>query len=299
MRVERIELDVDGDRTDVAELKGRRRPDLVLLNDDDLAYAKIRLDERSLATAIAHPRAFTSSLPRALVLGAAWDMTRDAQMPAGDFVRMALATLPGEDDSTLLRTLLGQMSTAALTYSAPAKREKLVARHLRDLCLAAAPGVSSAAAALAELDVHAAAAALAAEGGWCRPEIDCVHPLDDGSAGVLYRSVDRTSAGLGAAGAAWRRLFAGPVGGYHELAEDIMRPLVGIPRHPLRLARFGVPTLLPATALARVLPDRRARALFDLCAGFVYSQVLAACVRLRVFDLLRDGPMCSDLATEG
>ncbi|KLO62948.1 aminopeptidase N [Dermacoccus sp. PE3] len=127
VRTQRVELDVTGESTEVTELVGVEQPDLLLVNDDDLAYAKIRLDERSLATAIAHPRAFTSSLPRALVLGAAWDMTRDAQMPAGDFVRMALATLPGEDDSTLLRTLLGQMSTAALTYSAPAKREKLVA----------------------------------------------------------------------------------------------------------------------------------------------------------------------------
>jgi aminopeptidase N len=127
VRTQRVELDVTGESTEVTELVGVEQPDLLLVNDDDLAYAKIRLDERSLATAIAHPRAFTSSLPRALVLGAAWDMTRDAQMPAGDFVRMALATLPGEDDSTLLRTLLGQMSAAALTYSAPAKREKLVA----------------------------------------------------------------------------------------------------------------------------------------------------------------------------
>lgn len=54
---------------------------------------------------------------------------------------------------------------------AAAKREKLVARHLRDLCLGAARGIGKAATALAEVDVHAASAALAAEGGWCRPEI--------------------------------------------------------------------------------------------------------------------------------
>ena len=59
-RTDRLELDVDGERTAVPELVGREQPDLLLVNDDDLAYAKIRLDERSLATALAHPRGFTS-----------------------------------------------------------------------------------------------------------------------------------------------------------------------------------------------------------------------------------------------
>ena len=143
VRTQRVELDVDGERTEVAELVGQAQPDLLLVNDDDLAYAKIRLDERSLATALAHPRAFTDSLPRALVLGAAWDMTRDAEMRAHDFVRMVLATLPGETDSTLLRTLLGQMATAARTYSAPQARTALleqVAAGLRELAQTAEPG---------------------------------------------------------------------------------------------------------------------------------------------------------------
>ena len=142
-RTARVELDVDGERTEVSELVGTPQPDLLLVNDDDLAYAKIRLDARSLATAIAHPRAFTDSLPRALVLGAAWDMTRDAEMSARDFIDMALATLPGESDSTLLRTLLGQLTTAARTYTAPEHRDDvvaLVARTLRGLLRSAEPG---------------------------------------------------------------------------------------------------------------------------------------------------------------
>ena len=82
-RVHRVELDIDGEATPVPELVGLDSPTLILLNDDDLAYAKVRLDERSLANAVEHLKHFTDSLPRALVLGAAWDMTRDGEMAAG------------------------------------------------------------------------------------------------------------------------------------------------------------------------------------------------------------------------
>ncbi|MEO6411533.1 MAG: ERAP1-like C-terminal domain-containing protein [Pedococcus sp.] len=143
MRTERLELDVDGESTDIPELIGRRVPDLVLVNDDDLAYAKIRLDQRSLGTALAHPRGFQDSLPRALVLGAAWDMTRDAEMGARDFVKLVLASLPGETDSTLLRTLLAQLSATLHLYVAPEHREQTTAETvagLRDLATSAAPG---------------------------------------------------------------------------------------------------------------------------------------------------------------
>ncbi len=127
VRTDRVELDVDGERTDVPELVGRPMPDLLLVNDEDLAYAKIRLDAHSLATALDNPRAFSESLPRAMVLGAAWDMTRDAQMPASDYVHLALGALEGETDSTLLRMTLMQLSSAVLTYSAPANRAELKA----------------------------------------------------------------------------------------------------------------------------------------------------------------------------
>ena len=126
-RVRTVELDVDGERTSVDELVGEPMPDLLLVNDDDLAYAKIRLDERSLATALQHIRAFESSLPRALVLGAAWDMTRDGEMPASAYVRLVLDALSGEQDSTLLRVLVQQATAAALTYTAPAHRQAVTA----------------------------------------------------------------------------------------------------------------------------------------------------------------------------
>jgi phytoene dehydrogenase-like protein len=105
---------------------------------------------------------------------------------------------------------------------------------------------------------------------WCWPEIDCVHPLDDGDAGLLYRSIDTTAAGLGPDGARWRRAFAGPSAGFDQLAEDIMRPLLRVPRHPLRMARFGLPTLLPAAVFARVFATEPGRALFGGVAAHAF-----------------------------
>ena len=146
VRVNRIELDIDGARTEVPQLVGQQRPDLLLVNDDDLAYAKIRLDEHSMATLLEHPRGFTTSLPRALVLGAAWDMTRDGEMSGRDFCDLVLNALPGESDSTLLRVLLSQLDAAAHLYVAPARREEALATltaRLRELAMSAEPGGDS------------------------------------------------------------------------------------------------------------------------------------------------------------
>nr|WP_255524075.1 aminopeptidase N [Terrabacter sp. MAHUQ-38] len=137
------EVDIAGESTDITELVGREQPDLLLLNDDDLAYGKIRLDQRSLATALSLPRGFQDSLPRSLVLGATWDMTRDGEMPARDFVRFVLESLPGETDSTLLRVLIGQVSTAARLYTAPEHRAEvgaLLSSALRALAESAEAG---------------------------------------------------------------------------------------------------------------------------------------------------------------
>jgi aminopeptidase N len=142
-RVNRVELDVSGEHTEVPALVGQHRPDLLLVNDDDLAYAKIRLDDRSTATILANPRGFTDSMPRALVLGAAWDMTRDAEMRARDFCELVLDTLPGETDSTLLRVLLGQLQGATRLYVAQAHRHQTLARvtaRLRELAESAIAG---------------------------------------------------------------------------------------------------------------------------------------------------------------
>ena len=142
-RTDRVELDVVGERTPVPQLVGRAQPDLLLVNDDDLAYAKIRLDDRSLATAIEHLDGFTSSMPRALVLGAVWDMTRDGEAPARAFVELALKAIATETDSTVLRLLIAQLATTTRLYVAPEHRAQtlaLVAERLLDLLQASAPG---------------------------------------------------------------------------------------------------------------------------------------------------------------
>jgi len=142
VRANRVELDIDGERTEVPELVGTPAPDLLLVNDDDLAYAKIRLDQRSMATLLSHPRGFASSLPRALVLGAAWDMTRDAEMSGRDFCDLVLDVLPGESDSTLLRVLLGQLHVASRLYVTPERREgalRSLTARIRELATSAVP----------------------------------------------------------------------------------------------------------------------------------------------------------------
>jgi aminopeptidase N len=142
-RTVRIELDVDGERTPVPQLTGRRRPDLLLLNDDDLAYTKIRLDERSLRTAIEHLATLTDPLPRALIWSAAWDMTRDAELPARDFVDLVLGNIAGETESSSVAQLCSELASCLRHYVAPEHRDAVVAAaagRLQDLARAAAPG---------------------------------------------------------------------------------------------------------------------------------------------------------------
>ena len=122
-RVHHVELDVDGDLTEVPELKGQKRPDLVLLNDEDLAYAKIRLDDRSLKTAIEHLGGIADPLARSLVWGAAWDQTRDAESSPSDYVDLVLRNIGSETESTTVRTTLAQLQLAANSYVAPGKRD--------------------------------------------------------------------------------------------------------------------------------------------------------------------------------
>ncbi|WP_308490987.1 aminopeptidase N [Microbacterium terrisoli] len=173
VRVHHIELDVDGDRTDVPELKGLKRPDLVLLNDDDLAYAKIRLDEKSLATAIAHLDKISDPLARSLVWGAAWDQTRDAESSPSDYVDLVLGNIGAETESTTIRTTLSQLLLAANAYVAPAHRDQTrerVADGLWALAQAAESGSDS------QLQlVTAFAAAAATDAQWAQ-----VRSLRDG-----------------------------------------------------------------------------------------------------------------------
>lgn len=142
-RVIRTELDIAGELTEVQDLQNLARPDLILINDGDLAYAKVRLDADSMRHAIENINAFTDKLPRTLILFAAWDMCRDGEMPAHDFVNLVLRALETEDHGTVLRTLLRQLSTAVNLYSAPKKRPTLqtnVSARLQEILANCEPG---------------------------------------------------------------------------------------------------------------------------------------------------------------
>jgi len=116
-RVHRVECDIDGESTDVTELVGLHRGDMILINDDDLAYAKIRLDGDSERFAQSHLDKIASPLARSLVLSAAWDATRDAEMSATDFRRLVLGNIAAETESTTIRTALGQLQVATKLYA--------------------------------------------------------------------------------------------------------------------------------------------------------------------------------------
>ncbi|OBF18148.1 FAD-dependent oxidoreductase [Mycobacterium kubicae] len=108
---------------------------------------------------------------------------------------------------------------------------------------------------------------------WKWPEIDCAHPLDDGTAGVLLRSIEETVARLGPDGNRWRAAVGGLAAGFDDLSEDLLRPVLNIPRHPIRLAAFGPRALLPATVVARWFKTEQARALFAGTAAHVYTRL--------------------------
>lgn len=131
VRTDRIELDVDGETTEVAEAAGRRRPALLLVNDEDLTYTKIRFDEQSLAFAEENLHRFDDALARAVIWLAFWDMTRDGEFPAARFVDMTLRLLAHETESTTFRYALRCMGTAARHYTARKDRDAIV-RHVAE-----------------------------------------------------------------------------------------------------------------------------------------------------------------------
>ena len=120
-----VELDVAGELTSVDKLKGEKVADLLLINDKDLSYAKIRFDQRSIDTLKSHLGKLNDNLSRALCWSAAWDMLRDAEISSSDFIDIAIAGLPGEDDITTVTALGNQLSSAIEVYAAPNNRDSL------------------------------------------------------------------------------------------------------------------------------------------------------------------------------
>ena len=126
-RVWRSELDIDGELSAVTEAIGRARPALILINDDDLAYAKIRLDEHSRATAVDSLAAVANPLARALMWGSLWDSTRDGETPPQEFIELVLGNIAQETESTTIRTALGQVALVARNFCSPRRRGDVLA----------------------------------------------------------------------------------------------------------------------------------------------------------------------------
>ncbi|MFE3168352.1 aminopeptidase N [Streptomyces sp. NPDC059224] len=136
-RYARAETDVDGPRTVIADLAGTEAPELVLVNDDDLTYCKIRFDDTSLATLRDHLGDLTDPLARALCWSALWNLTRDALLPARDFVGLVLRFASRESDIGVLQMLHAWADSALVNYVAPEGREtagrRLAEGALREL----------------------------------------------------------------------------------------------------------------------------------------------------------------------
>jgi phytoene dehydrogenase-like protein len=136
---------------------------------------------------------------------------------------------------------------------------------LHDECSATHPmAVTAPAAVELELERHGLT--------WAWPEVDLAHPLPGGGASFL-RSIEATAAGLGEAGKRWRRLFGPSSKSYEQLTADIYHPLVHLPRHPFKLARFGLPSAAPAALLARALGTPEAAALWGGAAAHSYANL--------------------------
>ena len=139
----RVELDVANESTPVTDLAGERMADLVLVNDEDLTYAKIRLDERSLKTATEHLAELTDPLARAITWAALWDMLRDAEIPARLYLPLILNNIRGETDIGVVQDLLAQASSAVWIYGDPTNADsalQILAEHALRALDGAPPG---------------------------------------------------------------------------------------------------------------------------------------------------------------
>jgi aminopeptidase N len=121
-RDSRIEIDIDGARTEVPQLVGMPAADLLLLNDGDYTFVKIRLDEKSAKTSATGLRDIEDSVSRALIWGAAWDMTRDAEMSTTDYLNMVLSADLGSIEIGVAQQLLLQARSAIEQFGNPANR---------------------------------------------------------------------------------------------------------------------------------------------------------------------------------
>ena len=120
-----VELDIAGALTEVTAFTGQKSADLVLVNDKDQTYAKLRFDERSIATMKSHLGSLDDSLARGLIWASLWDSCRDGELSATDYIAIALAALKNESDISIVSATLGQIDTALWAYAHPSHRAAL------------------------------------------------------------------------------------------------------------------------------------------------------------------------------
>ena len=241
-RRRRLELDVVGRETEVTDLAGEKVPELALLNDDDLTYAKIRLDPASFETLTRRLRDIGESLPRAMCWAASWDMVRDAELPTRDYLRLLLGNIDGETQVAVTENLIGQAATALHFYADPATHDASL-----DTIAASAWEHTSAAPAGSDQQLTW----VRAFAGFARSgeHLDRVRSLLDGTAAVEGLAVDTELRwsfvrNLAAAGRAGEDLIAS------ELRRD---PTDAGARHAAA-ARAAIPTPeAKASAWARIL----------------------------------------------
>lgn len=173
-QVFREELDVDGASTVIEAAAGIARPDFILVNDGDLGYAKVRLDEQSLSFAIANITKFTDSLTRGVVMASAWDMTRDGEMPARDYLNLALTSIPVEDNMSLLMLTLRHIDEAVRTFVAPQFRAEAAEDTGRRLLLLARTAASGS-------DAQRMLVAAAARNATSAEQFEAIRGLYDGT----------------------------------------------------------------------------------------------------------------------
>jgi len=252
-RRQRIELDVTGEHTEVPALAGAARPDLLLLNDDDLTYAKVRLDPDSLRTMLSGIGDLADPLPQAVCWTIAWDLVRDAELPARDYVALVLSGIATVRQASIVQTLLAQARLAAQQYTDPAWRAEGLsglADRLLDLAGSAEPGGE------AQLAYTRTFARLARSPA----QLQVVAGLLDGSAALPGLVVDTDLRW-----ALLRRLAACGRAGAAEIDAEARRDPTAAGRHGAAACRAAIGT-----------PDGKAEAWQQIVSGELSAGILRA-----------------------
>jgi len=235
-RTRRVELDIAGDATGVPELVGAQRPDLVLVNDDDLTYAKVRLDDHSLRSLIDASGRFTDPLPGAICWLAAWDMVRDGEMATRDYLSLVLGGVDSIPDISVLQVVLRQVAAAVRRYGDPAWRETGLAEYaatMRELLRAAAPSS----------DEQLAYAVAFSDAAMAPEDLDLLAALLAGRVTIEGLAIDTDMR--------WRllhRLVSRGAAGHKEINEELDRDRTDAGERHAAAAQAAIPTPEAKTA---------------------------------------------------